>query len=374
MPSFLISDLQHYIASEALVPNSITIELPDFRIEISSNSASLLEILKTYFNPVLCSKPSRTAPSLKIKAYESDQFIDRGIQWQDWKREAGKSGRKDSFIDIQEANETQRLIYKVKTGVLFWQKEDTPTAVGPVEENPNQIINFILTQYLNENLRQGWLLGHAAGLEINHKGIAIAGLSGGGKSTLMLHLLEYGEHFISNDRLLLNAQKTTRPGHFRMRGIPKQPRINPGTIVHNKRLHSLISAERRQELLAMPTETLRQLEEKYDADVNKIYHSACFKAEAALDAFVILNWQPDSQQSTQLRHTSLNQSPELLEAILKSPGPFYSDEKRVFLANQTQPDPADYLELLGEIPCFELTGKIDFKKASDLVRKAIQTL
>lgn len=374
MPSHLISDLKHYIASAALVPDSITIALPGFSIEISSNSSFLLKTLKTYFNPVLLPDPSNAPPSLRVVAYENSQFIDRGIQWQDWKREAGKSGRKDSFIDVQEKNETQRLVYKVKTGVLFWQKSDTPVAIGPVEQHPNQIINFILTQYLNENLRRGWLLGHAAGLEIHHKGIAIAGLSGGGKSTLMLHLLEYGEHFISNDRLLLNAQETARPGHFWMRGIPKQPRINPGTIVHNARLHKLISQERRQELLALPTETLRQLEEKYDADVNALYHSNCFKPETELNAFVILNWASDSTDKTQLNRTTLNQSPKLLEAILKSPGPFYSDSDNVFLANQTQPDAADYLNRLGDIPCFELTGKIDFQKACALVLDAIQTL
>ncbi|QBZ83798.1 HPr kinase/phosphorylase [Hydrogenovibrio crunogenus] len=374
MPSHLISDLKHYIVSAPLVPESITIGLPGFSIEISTNSPVLLKTLKAYFNPVLLPDPIKTPPSLKVAAYENHQFIDRGIQWQDWKREAGKSGRKDSFIDIEEKNETQRLIYKVKTGVLFWQKNDTPVAVGPVEQHPNQIINFILTQYLNENLRQGWLLGHAAGLEIQHKGIAIAGLSGGGKSTLMLHLLEDGEHFISNDRLLLNTQQTARPGQFWMRGIPKQPRINPGTIVYNKRLHKLISQERRQELLALPTEMLRELEEKYDADVNTLYHADCFKPETELNAFVILNWLSDSTDNAQLKHTTLNQSPKLLEAIIKSPGPFYSDSNNVFLANQTQPDPKEYLDRLGNIPCFELTGGIDFHKARDLVLEAIQTL
>jgi len=373
LPSHLIAELKQYIASEALLPESVVIELPDFSIEVRSNSSLLLKTLNAYFKPVLFSNPPSPA-SLIISAYESDRFIDRGIQWQDWKREVGKSGRKDSFIDIREKGEIQRLIYKVKTGVLFWQKQKMPIAVGSVEQNPNQVINFILTQYLNESLRQGWLLGHAAGLEIQQKGIAIAGLSGGGKSTLMLHLLEYGEHFISNDRLLLNADKTARPGHFWMRGIPKQPRINPGTIVHNERLHKLIHPERRQELLALPTETLRQLEEKYDADVNALYHETCYKPETELNAFIILNWQPDSQHRTQLNQTTLNRSPELLEAILKSPGPFYSDSNQVFLANQTQPDSARYLSMLGDLPCFELTGKIDFKQACDLVRQAIQRL
>jgi len=190
----------------------------------------------------------------------------------------------------------------------------------------------------------------------------------------MLHVLEYGEHFISNDRLLLNAEKTSRPGHFWMRGIPKQPRINPGTIVHNERLHKLISPERRRELLALPTESLRQLEEKYDADVNDLYHKTCYKPETELNAFIILNWQPDGEHDTQLKLKTLNKSPELLEAILKSPGPFYSDANHVFLANQTQPESNRYLSLLGELPCFELTGKIDFKKACNLVRQAIQTL
>jgi len=260
----------------------------------------------------------------------------------------------------------------VKTGMLLWQHSEAPLCIGPVEAHPNQVINFILTQSLNHHLRQGWLLGHCAGLEIQGKGLAIAGLSGGGKSTLMLHLMEMGEHFISNDRLVFQNQNS----QVVMRGIPKHPRINPGTIVHNPRLHSLITPQQKQDFLAMPQEELRQLEYKFDADVNELYGATCYKSETQLSALVVLNWQANSEQATSLRQTTLKESPELLAAIIKSPGPFYADEDGRFLsceqALEEKLETAPYFQKLGDMPCWELRGNIDFQQASQLVIKQLE--
>ena len=60
------------------------------------------------------------------------------------------------------------------------------------------------------------------------KCLGIAGFSGGGKSTLMLQLLDNDEvSYLTNDRLFIHAGS----GQIMARGIPKLPRINPGTIV-----------------------------------------------------------------------------------------------------------------------------------------------
>lgn len=350
----------------------LLLDLTDYTIAIRSNSVPLLNTLADYFHLKITSKLD--SADLTVEAIETDDYLEVGQDWQDWAREADKKGRKETYLD----NDIGRFIYKVKTGMVFWQNETQPYAFGPVEQHPNQVINFVLSQYLNHHLRQGWLLGHAAGVQINGKGIAIAGLSGGGKSTLMLHLLEQGQHFISNDRLLMKAcqtdAKTTRPGHFCMRGIPKQPRINPGTIVHNARLHSLIPTERRHQLLALSASKLRHLEEKYDADVNHLFHPDCTQSEAPLDLLVVLNWSADSQAPTDARLTHLGQSPELLPALIKSPGPFFADQTGQFLANQTLPDEEGYLSELAKLPCLEITGHIDFGQARDLVLAQIQAI
>lgn len=357
---------------------------------IHSNSPKLLENLQIYFGRLatIQTRVEKTSTTQTTEFFlyqtENDSAVQAFIQktpWQDWTREAGKSGRKDVVFDLDLAQEcedktlqeTLRLLYKVKTGVLFVQPATPNSAVncsafGDIEQHPNQMINFILTQYLNQHLRQNWLLGHAAGLQIDGKGLAIAGLSGGGKSTLMLQLLENAEHFISNDRLLFSP---TNSGDISLRGIPKQPRINPGTIVHNPRLHSLMSESQRATFLAMPSEELRALEQKYDAMVDELYWENCYQAQTGLEYLVILNWSALSTQATTLAQTTLSDSPHLIPALMKSPGPFYSDAQGVFLKNGIIPNPQDYVDLLGEIPVLELNGKVDFAIAKQLVLAAL---
>ena len=360
----LTSQLEATRSNSGWQTPSLFLTLADQVFEIQTNSAILLIELQRYFKNVVTTSQT---PDCRLQAIESDEFDLVGQDWVDWPRPLNKAGRKDALLE----SPLGRLVYKVKTGMLLWQHQETPLCIGPVEAHPNQVINFILTQSLNQHLRQGWLLGHCAALEIQGKGLAIAGLSGGGKSTLMLHLMEMGEHFISNDRLVFQNQNS----QVVMRGIPKHPRINPGTIVHNPRLHGLISAQQKQDYLAMPQETLRQIEHKFDADVNEIYGSNCYKSETQLSALIVLNWQGNSDKTTSLRQTTLKESPELLAAIIKSPGPFYADASGKFLALEGALEEnlatAPYFQKLGDIPCWELTGKIDFHQASQLVLKQL---
>ena len=107
------------------------------------------------------------------------------------------------------------------------------------------------------------MLCHAAGVVVAGNGMAIAGMSGGGKSTLALHLLGTGAAFCSNDRLLVRSAGSGA----RMTGVAKQPRINPGTALNNPRLESVLSSERRSELARIEESELWDLEEKYDVDV-----------------------------------------------------------------------------------------------------------
>lgn len=383
----MTSDLDTQSALNTLISNfqgsasqSLYFQLPDACYHLKSNSQALIEELTHYFGKLVTQTTDQPVHQT-FELYETPQQSDliAKTPWVDWTREAGKSGRKDAVFDLNHQGQSIRLLHKVKTGMLFVQPalNDTNTcsmpamAFGPTQNYPNQIINFILTQYLNQHLRQGWKLGHAAGLQIEDKGLAIAGLSGGGKSTLMLHLLESGQHFISNDRILISPNTT---GRLSLRGIPKQPRINPGTIVHNPRLHSLMSDQQRQEFLSLPTEELRALEHKFDAPVDQLFWQDCYQSQTTLDAMVILNWNPLSESETVLQKTTLEESPQLLPALMKSPGPFYSDANGDFLANGMIPKENDYLPHLSQVPVFELNGKVDFEKACQLVLESIKSL
>lgn len=330
------------------------------RLRIRSNSATLLDHLGRYFAHV-AGTPGET--DMEIWAIERDE-PQLGIDFLDWKREPGKSGRKDSYADFPGA----RLVRKVRTGMLFLQSQQQRIAAGACLQNDNQVINFINAQYMNWLQAHGWLICHAAGLVSEGRTLGIAGFSGGGKSTLMLHLLERAGHaYLSNDRLFIRREGD----HVQAAGIPKLPRINPGTIVHNPRLHPLIDTPERARLLALPPQQLWEIEDKYDVMIEQLYGPDQIARDARLAAFLILNWQRDSDRPLQLQRVDLSQRRELLGAIMKSPGPFLQYPDGHFLMDDMPLDEQPYLDVLEGIPVYEASGGVDFERLEQAVTKEL---
>ncbi|MGB1110494.1 MAG: HprK-related kinase B [Gammaproteobacteria bacterium] len=353
------------LGEAVLVDDSLTIDLPGANIRIRSNSAELLEGLKDYFAHVLTDSGSDS--DMEVIAVERPSLelgLGMGLEFRDWTREPGKKGRKDSIHEFPGG----RLVHKVRTGMLFLQSQKLRLAAGPCLANDNQVINFINAQYMNVLQNSNWLICHAAALVQKESALAIAGLSGGGKSTLMLHMLEQpSTAFVSNDRLFIKHQA----GRMMARGIPKMPRINPGTIVHNQRLKPLIPTERRAELLALPQAELWSLEEKYDAPVEALYGKGRVQHEAPLSGLLILNWQLGGSEPTQVQQVDIKKRSELLAAVMKSPGPFYQNSQGEFLTNGHEPKPDQYSELLAQVPVYEATGSIDFQSAANQIRQLL---
>jgi HprK-related kinase B len=323
-------------------------------MRVRSNSPQLLATLADYFSHVA---GSPVTPDVDILAIERDA-PELDVDFIDWKREAGKTGRKDSYVDLPGG----RLVRKVRTGMVFLQSERYRIAAGPCRKYDNQVINFINSQYMNWLQNRGWLICHAAGLVFRDKCLGIAGFSGGGKSTLLLNLLDNEEvSYLTNDRLFLHAGS----GMVLARGIPKLPRINPGTIVHNQKLQSLIPAQRRQALLQMPAAELWELEEKYDVPVDRVYGPGRIRAEAPLTAMLILDWDRDSSRELQVEQVNLAQHHDLLGALMKSPGPFYQRPDGSFQQDTAAFDESAYLDTLGNVTVYTARGRIDFSAMAD---------
>jgi HprK-related kinase B len=324
------------------------------RVRLRSNSTELLAGLGDYFSHVVSDAGT---PDVDIIAIER-AAPELGIDFIDWKREPGKTGRKDSYVELPGG----RLVRKLRTGMVFLQSEDHVIAAGPCLKYDNQVINFINSQYMNWLQNRGWLICHAAGLVYRGKCLGIAGFSGGGKSTLMLHLLDNDETaYLTNDRLFMQAAS----GGIMARGIPKLPRINPGTIVHNEKLHSLIPAAQRAALLQLPKTELWELEEKYDVHIDRVYGPGRIVTEAPLGAFLILDWQHDSDQELQIERVELATHRELLGAVMKSPGPFYQYPDGSFLQDTAAFDEAAYLQALENVAVYVARGRIDFSALAE---------
>ena len=327
----------------------LDLALGGLRLRIRSNSATLLELLEGYFAHV--GGPADTA-DIEVVAIERDP-PQLDVDFIDWRREPGKTGRKDRYYDIPGG----RLISKVRTGMVFLQSATRRIAAGPCLRYDNQVINFVNAQYMNWLQQHGWLICHAAGVVHKDRAWGIAAFSGGGKSTLMLRLLEdEAFNYLTNDRLFIKREA----GRIRAAGIPKLPRINPGTIVHNPRLHPLIPAAERKALLELPQRDLWRLEQKYDVMINRLYGPDRITPQAALTGFLIPNWRRDSDQDTALAAVDLGDRPDLLSAVMKSPGPFLQFPDGGFLSDDASLDEAAYLAILDKVPVYEASGAVDF--------------
>ncbi|WP_306144874.1 HprK-related kinase B [Roseibium sp. MMSF_3412] len=325
-----------------------------FVIEVRCTSQALLAELLRYFQHVITVP---TDPDLTVHVLNPiDLPFD--VEFNDWAREPGKAGRKDAIADLADG----RLVLKVRTGLRFLQAPGWAVAFGPVEDHPNQVINFINTQILNKFQREDWVACHAAAVRTAGKGLAISGLSGGGKSTTMLRLMEVaGTQYVTNDRLLVRA---TGKGAEAL-GIPKLPRINPGTIVTNSRLAGLIDEDREDELRNMEQDELWHLEEKYDLFIDDIYGPGRISHDAQLTDFWVLNWSRNSRAPTAVSRVDLPQRTDLLSAIMKSPGPFFQTREGPFWTDSTPLDPGAYLTALEGVRIWEVTGQIDFDALFD---------
>lgn len=343
---------QKLIADHQLVDGQIVLELDGLRIGVRANTNALLEKLGMYFSHVLGAGPA----DIEVLALQSDA-LDLGVEFTDWHREPGKTGRKDTYVNLPDG----RLHRKARTGMIFLQSDAHHIAAGPCLENDNQVINFINALYMSHLQQNGALICHASGLTMNWQCLGMAGFSGGGKSTLMLHMLaEQGVRYLTNDRLFLQREAD----EVKAMGIPKLPRINPGTIVHNETLMPMLSEQRREELLALAPQELWALEEKYDVDVEDIYGEDKIASNAVLAAFLILNWSLDSTEPCTIEQVDLSARRELLDAVMKSPGPFYQFKDGSFYGDENELSFDAYLEMLADIPIFEARGGVDFEQAA----------
>ena len=334
------------LAGRALGPR-LSIQVGACVIEIRSNSAPLVDWLIEYYGSLVC---PHSPPTLRVVAVQAE-VPTLPLPFADWPRDAGKVGRKDAFVDITGG----RVVRKVRTGMQFLVSDGIRLAFGDCLTNPNQVVNFVNSQHIAWLMGHGFVLCHAAGVVHDGAGLAIAGMSGGGKSTLALHLIRHGLSYTSNDRLLIRRDGT----ETRMAGIAKAPRINPGTALGNPDLRALLPAERQAELLELDEDELWELEEKYDVPIELLYGTGRTVLDAPLSGLLVLAWERDSSEPTDIRRVDLRARPELLDAVRKGPGPFVVTPPGV---SGAQP-PDAYHAVLDHIPVFEARGRLDFAHA-----------
>jgi len=279
--------------------------------------------------------------------------MDFGLEYTLKNPEPRKTRIKEEFAQLADG----RIVRKRLTGMIFLFGKNQHYAFGPTTENPNQIINFINNRLMQLLLDHGFVLLHAAGVEHNGKGIALCGFAGMGKSTLALQFMNHHWNFISNDRVLI---RKTQTHELQMVGIPKLPRINPGTILNNPKLIPILTHTERVRYEALSNKELWDLEAKYDAPLHQIYGANCIRFGAPMEALIILNWERTSTESLSIQEVNIANRPDLFPAFSKQPGLFYESELDPQVPHF---QPEHYISTLDHTSIKEITGQATFETA-----------
>ena len=84
-----------------------------------------------------------------------------------------------------------------------------------------------------------------------------------------------------------------------------------------------------------------------------------------MSAFLILDWQRDSEMELEVERVDLAAHRDLLGALMKSPGPFYQYPDGTFQQDTATFDEPAYLEALENIAVYVARGLVDFSALSE---------
>ncbi|MBN2705054.1 MAG: HprK-related kinase B [Deltaproteobacteria bacterium] len=332
--------------------HKLYLQFENYRMLLESNAADLVENLRHYFEAFVVSsgEVNLTVTALETATPEIDSHFEIKVP------DPGKDKIKEEFLDLDDG----RIVRKRLTGMVFMFAADVNLVAGPCCANANQVVNFINNRFIAYKLDQGCLLGHAAAVAKGGRGLALAGFSGMGKSTLALHLMSRGSDFISNDRLLIEGEAGEK---LFMHGIAKLPRINPGTALGNPDLTMVMPLADRERFGLLESDELWQVEHKYDVYIDQCFGRNRFQSKASLEALVILNWERQGGALV-VAPADENRRRALLPAFMKAAGLFYLGTAEVGLET--------YLRRLSSCRIYELRGGVDFVAATEFCLRLLE--
>jgi HprK-related kinase B len=194
----------------------------------------------------------------------------------------------------------------------------------------------------------------------------LAGPPGAGKSTSALHLVEAGFRCLSNDRVLA----TPMADMVEALGYPKQPRVNPGTLLGHPRLSALLEPADRAALAALPARQLWDLERKSDVDLDSIYGPGTVELRGRMEALVLLKWRRDGR-GLDVRRLSVAEALASLPLVEKNLGAF--DLDRVPGTPVTDAEREAFRELFDRVAVVEVTGRVDFGGLVGVIDKLLSS-
>lgn len=327
---------------------SLRLQFLSYRIDVHTNSLRLATKIRSYFADYLA--PEDAVPATEhLSAVVGETEYDAS-RLEVWSRASSPNRTpKESFYD----DAGRRYILKNRTGVLIILAGDDSMIAGDLEGNANQVVNLIGTLFGLSLMRSGYVMLHASAVVVkgSNDGVIFLGNSGSGKSSVALQLIERGPYeYVSNDRVLLRATD----GGVEMVGLPKKPRVNPGTLLASKRLAGLVPADKRRAYERLEPADLWSLEDKHDVDVGESF-GARTRLVARLTQAYSLEWRP-SGAGFESRQLDAEGAIAAMRVTAKDFGPY---ETAAAASDST----AEFERIAARVPFTAIAGKaapIDF--------------
>ena len=173
-------------------------------------------------------------------------------------------------------------------------------------------------------------------------------------------LVDRHQHLVTNDRLFIRSM----PGGTEMVGVPKRPRVNPGTLLHIPRLTALLSPDERRSYSPLPADQLWTLERKHDVDVDAIYGPGTVQLRGRLLALFLLRWSPNGQGWT-VREVPPDERVVALGPVVKGIGVYDA-------APPDPPTPPTALVKAAEaMSVYAVTGRTDLDRLTAFILERI---
>jgi HprK-related kinase B len=332
-------------------PYTLVLRFLDVPVRVFTDDMDVWTGLARYYAPWVVHEVDDGAPTVTLLQGE----VAAGGGFTDVARADGKR-TKEAVRELDGG----RLVLKRQTGVVMGIWPGRAVAAGDVRRHLNQAVNLVNHLYAAHLIARGYRLLHAAAVVRDGRAVVLAGVPGAGKSTASLHFVEAGWRFLSNDRVLARA---TAAGAIEVRGYPKQPRVNPGTLVHHPRLAGLLKPDEQHTLLAMPPAALWALERKCDVDLDALYGPGTMLLGSAMAMLVVLRWRPARAEPATFRALTEPDLPDAVPLVAKDLGAFGVGAAGTHRAA----DAAAYLELLRRVPVHEACGGMDLGALQGLV-------
>lgn len=342
-------------ALNATPDHVLHLRLGDVPVTVRTDCAELHSLLGRYFEQFAVSSPSDEGRL--VCAFLGSLDID-DARLVDVPRRGGRPS-KEAYYDTHQG----RVIVKKRTGMVIVSDGPTRIVVGDVIANANQVINAVEQVFIEEYVdRNYWLLHAAAVAHSQDLGVLIASPSGVGKSSAALASVGVGFKFMSNDRVLVAL--TDVGAH--LVGVPKKPRINPGTALALPILHELLSHAERERCAEMTTDALWNLESKLDVDVEKVFGTGTTLLEADLRLVFLLAWNPHGGE-TVFHELGDDEAVAQLMQHLVPEGPYRA-------VSHPLPDESTVRAALRRSRCYRVTGGVRLERFASFAAAAAGSL